>query len=793
MNIRKIEMIRIIFAMMVMLITAGLHSQPITTYKYDDMLKTADDCMDAGDYYNALEWYEKAYKEVKSDDVALSMAYSYYKMRDFINAERWYSRILDKDEDNIFLNDRYAYARVLRSLSNNERAKEEFAKFLEMTDDEILSNQAEIELEGIDALSRFEPNRDVIVRFLSETINSGSAEYSPAQYDDKTLYFASFQARKEIIIDGKEDDYHAKIYQSKRDDKGFSKPEALHRRINREDFHHTNVTFSPDKRKMFFSRQLIENDQVKSSTIFVSTMGADEWDTPRELNNINGQWLTMQPAFGELLGIEVLYFVSDMDGGMGGLDIYYAPIQGDGVGLPVNLGDVINTPSDEFTPHYNDGTLYFSTEAQVGLGGMDIFKSTWDGSQWSRPSNMGFNYNSIFDDYYFTLSDNGKQGFLVSNRPDEKKRKLKSETCCYDIYAFQLKELVIDLLVGVGDENKEPLNGATVELSDLTVFGQPERKTEEEEYRFSFGLDAEKKYQVITSKEGYISDTLSLTTYGIVDDQQIRKMVLLKKAQDWRDTIPQFVIETVTLNEAIRLNNIYYEFDRWDILPASEEDLNVLLKLMQDYETVEIELSSHTDSRGVNPFNERLSQKRAESASDWLIARGIDKSRIAPKGYGESQILNGCVNGVRCTEEEHRFNRRTEFKIIKGPESIEIKREVKRPYQGGKQNIRLDSIPEIRFKKKHQDIGKMNEGEKKEISFYFTNVGNADLVIELATSCRCTEITWPKKPIKPGESGQIIAIFDSTGMEGDYDKTIDIIANTEPIVKEAKFSVTVVR
>ncbi len=793
-NPKNLMMSRIFFVICISLVTFTIIAQPITTYKYDDMLKTADERMELGDYYNALDWYDKAYKEVKSEDVALSIAFCHFKLRDYANAEKWYSRVLEKDVDDIFLNDRYAYGRVLRFLGKDEEAKREFNKFLALSADEELRTQAEVELEGIGSKDDFEPNKNLVVRFLSETLNSGSAEYSPAIFDDKTLYFSSFQARKEIVIDGKEKSYHAKIYKTTRDSKGFSKPEALNRNINRPGFHHTHVTFSTDKRRMYFTRQMIENDEVKSSSIWVSRMGTQDWETPRELANINGDWISTQPAFGELLGTEVLYFVSDMEGGYGGLDIYYAPIQGDGVGSPINLGDVINTSGDEITPFYSDGTLYFSTESQVGLGGLDIFKSTWDGRYWSRPQNLGHNYNSPFDDYHFTLSDRGNEGFLISNRPDERKKKLKSETCCYDIYAFQVKELVIDLLVGVADEEKQPLNGATVELFDLTVYSQPEKQSDEKDYLYNFALDPDKRYQVITTKQGYFPDTLTFNTDGIVQDQQIRKMVLLKRGPSRLDSIPQFIIETVTINEAVRLNNIYYEFDKWDILRDAEDDLNVLLRLMNDYPEIEIELSSHTDSRGLNAYNERLSQKRAESAAQWLTSRGINPDRIKPVGYGETQILNGCVNGVRCTEEEHRFNRRTEFKILVGPESIEIKREVKRPYSGGGQSIfKIDSIPVIEFKNKHQHIGSMKQGDKKEVVFEFTNTGMAGLKIDLATSCKCTEIFWPQHIVQPGESGEIRAIFDSTGMEGVYEKTIDIIANTQPIVKEAKFSVKVVR
>lgn len=652
--------------------SAAVFAQPITSYKFDDMLAAADEQMELGDYFNALEWYRKVYREVKSNDVALSVGYSFYKLRDFENAERWYERVLDEDVDNIFIEDRYSFGRVLRALGKDRKAKEQFEIYLSAGDNEELRRLAQNELAGIEMMENFEANRKVAVDFLSEDINSGSGEYSPIQFDNETLYYTSFNRRKEILQDGKEKDPYAKIYAVTKSEDGFEKPKALDRRINRTDFNMGNVCFSQDRRRMYFTRQEIESDQILSSMLYVSYLGDEDWSTPEPVREINGEYLVLQPASGELFGDEVLFFVSDMDGGYGGKDIYYSTIIGDRISPPVNLGEVINGPEDEIAPFYFDGSLYFSTENRPGIGGYDIYKTDWDGSIWSTPENLGHNYNSRFDDFHFSYSLDGTNGYLVSNRPHPDKKKLKSETCCYDIYSFTIREIVIDLLVGVGTEDEKPLDGATVDLFDLTVFDAPQSQTLPEDYRFSFMLNRDRKYQVIASKEGFYPDTVEFFTNNIVADTSIRKKILLKS----KPVQPVYETEIVTINEPIRLNNIYYEFDKWDILPAAEIDLNVILGLMGEYSDMVIELSSHTDSRGTTPYNEELSQKRAESAKNWLVNRGVDEERIVAKGYGESVILNRCVNGVRCPEEDHQFNRRTEFKIIAGPQSIEIKREV---------------------------------------------------------------------------------------------------------------------
>lgn len=667
----------------------SLDAQPINTVKPDDLLAAADEAIEVGNFLKAIEMYRESYRQEKSADVALSIAYGYYKIRDFKNAERYYTRVLEEDVDNIFIDDRYAYGRTLRSLGDITKAKQQYEQILALSSDEDLITLSQIELDGIEAQVEFPANEEVVVTFAPGDVNSGSAEYSPIAYDDETVYFSSFKRNKEIVIDGSEKKYHAKVYRSTKGEEGYSKPEELDRKINRDGFHVGNVSFSSDNRRMYFTRQLLEYDEITSSTIYSSVMGDDDWGAAEPLAGVNGDWIAKHPAAGELLGSRVLFFVSDMDGGFGGTDIYYVNISGDRVGAPVNLGPEINTAYDEITPHYHDGILYFSTDGRAGMGGLDIYESEWDGNTWSIPRNLGANYNTPLDDWYLSFDKEGSRGYLISNRADEAKKKLKgSETCCYDIYEFEIRQLNIDLLVGVGevvDEKEKPLNGATVQVTDITVYDPPVTKTQEDEYRFNYDLSADRRYEVITSKEGYTSDTTEVTTGGITEDETIRKKVILEKAPPADPVEPEvtYRIDTVTINEAIRFDNIYYEFDKWDILQESEKDLTIILNLMNEYSDMIVELSSHTDARGPTPYNKLLSQRRAESARLWLINRGVAPDRIVPKGYGESVILNRCTNGVLCPDNEHRFNRRTEFKILEGPETIEIKREVKAGPQGG--------------------------------------------------------------------------------------------------------------
>jgi peptidoglycan-associated lipoprotein len=190
---------------------------------------------------------------------------------------------------------------------------------------------------------------------------------------------------------------------------------------------------------------------------------------------------------------------------------------------------------------------------------------------------------------------------------------------------------------------------------------------------------------LIATRDGYRPDTVDFNTVGVRKTTSIEKKLLLRLVR------VEPVYDTIRENEPIRLDNILYDYDKWDIRPDAEPDLQYLTDILKKYPDMKIELSSHTDARGRDEYNEQLSQKRAESAKNWIVAKGVPSDRIVPKGYGEKQLLNECANGVECTEEQHQLNRRTEFKIISGPTSIVTERVEKRENKtqgqknGGKQ------------------------------------------------------------------------------------------------------------
>lgn len=780
------------------------YAQPVRTNTLKQMLTAATESEQLGDYYNASEWYEMAYKEERNYDLVPRIAGLQYKLRNYDKAAKYYERLFKREQDNEYADLRLPYAMCLKQLGNYQGALDEFNLFKSFSEDPAAIALADKEIEGIDLYPSLAENVEVEINPADKNINYGSAEARPIEYLDGTLYFSSFKTNKKLDFKEIDDDYHMKIFTAETEGEGFGKAKALNKAINREDYHTSNPSFSSDGNEMYFTRSLFEDTELVQSVIYMSYKKDEGWKPPLELATVNGDWLAKHPCVGELYGKRVLIFSSDMEGGQGGFDLYYSNINGDGnYSSPVNMGTDINTAGDEVTPFYQDGNLYYSSDGLPTIGGFDIFKTTWDGVNWSAPANMGKNYNSSLDDLYLTFSAGGNRGYLVSNRPYDNKKKIENNTCCDDVFTIKVRDLVIDLQALVNDPNG-PLNGATVELTNLSLAeNNIDKKTETTTNNFNFLLDQDNKYKVLFSKSGYYPDSLEFNTFGVIDDFTVERSVTLKPLPVVVKEEPKVDVEIVTINEPIRMNNIYYDYDDDKILSDAEVDLRLIESLLQDYPDMVIELSSHTDSRGRKRYNEKLSQRRAESAKNWLVNRGVNPNRIVAKGYGEERILNHCADGVLCSDDQHRVNRRTEFKIIAGPTTIEIKRPASgqgRVQQSGRQSLEpnyawidsLNPVPELKFNDDIINIGKIKKGTVTRMLYEFENTGTADLEIEIVTACKCTELEWTRGSIQPGEKGEIIVAYDSKDDHGDVRKTVNIIANTDPIVVEVFFEATVI-
>lgn len=648
----------------------SIWAQPANGNTPAALIKSGDEQIEKGQYYNALEQYEKSYKEVKDKDVAVKIARTHFLLRDYGKSATKFAQVLARDKANKYIEERFLYGKALKMNAQYTEAAAEFNNYIANGTNMELKAQAEIELKGIELLGTMKENVAIIVKNAGNQVNNPESQSSPSLDSEGKLYFGSLDAKETKENGGV---HFCKLYSSTfTEGKGWSKAEEMPELINREGYHTSNVSFSKDGNMMFFTRTLSEGGHMDESKIFASTKTASDWSPALEVTGVNGEFMARHPVEGDLFGNRVLFFSSNIPGGKGGFDIYYANKMSETeYSAPINAGS-INTAADELTPYYVDGKLYFSSEGWPGIGGLDIFVSNWNGSEWSVPTNMGLPYNSCTDDIYYKIAADGEKGFLVSNRADPESKSLKGKTCCDDIYTVTKRKLVIELNAFAKDEKNKSLKGIVAQLVELNVGtdGNIQTKSNQEGNQVSYSLSKDKAYKIVVSKDGYFPAEIQLNTVGITQDQVLNRDFVLKMMP------PESDVEIITINEPIRLSNIYYNYDDDKILPDAEKDLNAILELMVKYPEMVIELGSHTDSRGDDDYNQKLSLRRANSARRWLINKGIDSKRIQAKGYGETVILNNCSNGEDCTDDEHRFNRRTEFKILEGPTSIEVRKEV---------------------------------------------------------------------------------------------------------------------
>lgn len=661
--------------------TVESNAQPLNRSTPDANKKSAEEAEANGNPYEALELYDKVYDETKDRDVAIKIAKLEYELRDYTKAERAFGRFVTRDRKNEMPELKYWYAMSMKYNGKYADAIDMFKLYIDDPSAQPdLVQASKREIEGCEIGRKAKQPENLLVSNIGKKANSPQTESSPS-FSGGELYYTSLQGKDVVVVDGKEGDWYSKVYTATKNGAEYGAPTPLGEQINREDWHQGNVSISPDGRTMYFTRvQLTEGGQaVGESKIYYSIKGSDGWGAANEVTGVNGDYIAKHPCEGELFGEKVLFFVANMPGGKGGFDIYYATKKQDGVfGLPVNLGDVINTAGEETSPFYQDGKLWFSSDGRPTIGGLDVFESQWNGSKWSEPTILPLGINSSVDDQYYTRDADGMSGYLVSNRPGP--NNLKSKTCCDDIYYWEIERVKVDLMAKTlrlrrkGEKENQPLTGATVQVFDVTDKdpARVEEKTNASANEFPFTLQPDKSYRLIATRDGYRPDTLDFNTVGVKKSTSVEKKLLLRLLKK------EPVYDTFYTNQPIRLENIYYDYDKWDIRPDAEPDLQALTDLLIKYPDMKIELSSHTDSRGRDDYNETLSQKRAESAKKWIVAKGIDANRIVAKGYGEKQLLNECSNGVECTEEQHQLNRRTEFKIISGPTSIVIERVEKR-------------------------------------------------------------------------------------------------------------------
>lgn len=612
--------------------------------------------------------YESAISELKEDleDDPDSPSTNYYLAESYRMSNRIYeaSPYYAKAIEGGFSDDEMElhYAKSLKANENYEGAKKVLTDYLGYATVEKFLDRAKNELNNLDKLENIQLDVRKITVNPALGINTPNAEYSP-YYFDGHLYFSSTREPGDIFKGNGtsfSDLYKVKTSGLLTEAGTVESLEAL---INDEGVNEGTIAFSPDGKTMVFAKgNSGKKGDRQDVDLFISEKRNDTWGQPTLMPINSPDYWDSSPVFNQ--AGTVLYFASNRPGGEGGHDIYSASKNDRGRWSNVqNLGSGINTAENEMFPYVSpDNKLYFASDGHAGFGMLDLFEAINEGGNITI-KNMGPSVNTAFDDFGLVYSDFPYEGFFSSNRPggqgDDDIYTFVDDTPDLKVVAYVLKGTTYSL---DQDSTRSLLGGVRVNLQDAE--GRLiDDVTTGRGGTFEFPIEPEKEYTLLGKKVRFLTGRNALSTAGeTVDKEALTTRSFTKEFTVDLDLTGIEVAETTDFV----VKNVLYDLAKWDIRPDAAKELDKLVQFLIDNPAVSIELSSHTDSRDTDANNLELSQKRAESAVDYMVSRGITRTRMTPKGYGETKLVNGCddANQDNCSEAQHQANRRTEFKII---------------------------------------------------------------------------------------------------------------------------------
>lgn len=630
---------QVIYILLVTIITAtAAIAQPKAVKEADRLYKNRD-------YYEALNSYKKALEKVRGNkalkaELTFKQGLCYKMFNDTKKAEVWFAKAIKakyaNPEATLFLAD------MLRYNGKYDEALAEYQKYVKLKPDDVRGSRG-VESCKLSVQWKASPTKHLIsnVQPLNTKFEDFSPSYSRKNF--KELYFTSTrEGSTGNGIDGWTGQSYSDIYEAKLDKNGkWSTPAAIKEPVNGK-YNEGGVTFNDKFSKIFFTRCEEDKNKLKGCQIFTTLKKGNNWDEPVLVPFTADSFTVGHPWLSD--SEDILFFASNMPGGLGGKDIWMAKFDKKSKtwGSPINLGPQVNTEGDEMYPSLrNDSTLYFASNGHVGMGGLDIFEAKLKGGKWGGTANLKYPINTEADDFGIIFQGKNEKGYFSSTREGGKGAS--------DIYEFSVPPILFTIGGYVIDfDTKQPVTGAKVTMKDKDGMIYETVTDQTGSYTFdNTKFKEENTYDFVANATDYLNDIGKESTIGELVSRDYKKDFFLK----------------TTKKGPIKLPKIEYDLGKWDLRPESNDSLNGLIQTLKDNPQITIELMSHTDSRDAAKANITLSQKRAQSVVDYLVQQKIDPARLTAKGYGETKLLNKCKDGVKCSEEEHQLNRRTEFRI----------------------------------------------------------------------------------------------------------------------------------
>ncbi len=629
------------------------------------LIQKADEYFNKMWYAEAAELYEEALRKDPKNYSFVTLEKAgdaYYYNTDMPKAYYWYNVLYERYEKDMTPDQLFKYAHTLKGTGKYGRSK----RLMRLYDQEISKSNknstrsATITLRQEAILDNIlSKDQDFGIKNLA--INTKYSEFAPMFHNGDEIVFSS--AKDSSFLQTRRykwnnqpylDLYVSKINKESQDLKSAIK---FSKKINTK-YHEASVTFAPDNLTMYFTRNNYGKKLKRAQNgdnnlkIYRSVKVDGEWTEAEELPFNSDEYSTGHPALSP--DGKKLYFVSDMPGSIGQTDIFVVDVLENGqYSAPKNLGPGINTEQKEMFPFINDKKLYFSSNGHVGLGGLDVYEVAYDEEGFKEVLNMGQPINSNKDDFSYIVNEENQKGYFASNRKGGKGDD--------DIYSFKrlLVEEVAPNQNAIAGVITELITGDIMPQSLVTLLDENNIKLKEmvtgDDGSFLFeDLEGNTKYTVKVTQDSYFEQEQEVTTK---DNELVNLDISIKKLKD--------LIAIENGIRKLKTDMIYFDFDKFNIRSDASLELDKVVNVMNEYPEMVIKIESHTDSRGNDAYNKYLSDRRAKSTRDYIIAKGINAARIeSATGYGEEQLINECKNGVRCSGTKHELNRRSEIIIV---------------------------------------------------------------------------------------------------------------------------------